>query len=106
MLRRQVVRPMRRPLIVMSPKSLLRHPLCTSTLEELAEGTFQPVINEIDELEPSKIRRVVFCSGKVYFDLLEERRKREIDDVAIIRVEQLYPFPLTDVREAISIYHK
>lgn len=104
MLRRQVVRPMRRPLIVMSPKSLLRHPLCTSSLEELAEGTFQPVINEIDELEPAKVRRVVFCSGKVYFDLLEERRKREIDDVAIIRVEQLYPFPLTDVREAISIY--
>ncbi|WP_261833700.1 2-oxoglutarate dehydrogenase E1 component [Vibrio ishigakensis] len=104
MLRRQVVRPMRRPLIVMSPKSLLRHPLCTSTLEELAEGTFQPVINEIDELEPTKIRRVVFCSGKVYFDLLEERRKREIDDVAIVRVEQLYPFPLSDVREAISIY--
>ncbi|MFA0698699.1 2-oxoglutarate dehydrogenase E1 component, partial [Vibrio sp. 10N.222.49.C9] len=82
MLRRQVVRPMRRPLIVMSPKSLLRHPQCVSSLEDLAEGTFQSVIPEVDELDNAKVRRVVFCSGKVYFDLLEERRKREFDDVA------------------------
>lgn len=104
MIRRQVVRPMRRPLIVMSPKSLLRHPLCTSSLEELAEGTFQPAIPEVDDLEPAKVKRVVFCSGKVYFDLLEQRRNSEKDDVAIVRIEQLYPFPMEEVKAAIEQY--
>jgi 2-oxoglutarate dehydrogenase E1 component len=104
MIRRQVVRPMRRPLVVMSPKSLLRHPLCTSTLEELAEGTFQAAIGEIDKLNPTRVKRVVFCSGKVYYDLLEQRRNNEQDDVAIVRIEQLYPFPLEEVQAAISQY--
>ncbi|MCK6262173.1 2-oxoglutarate dehydrogenase E1 component [Vibrio sp. ZSDE26] len=104
MIRRQVVRPMRRPLIVMSPKSLLRHPLCTSSFEELAEGTFQSAIGEIDELDASKVKQVIFCSGKVYFDLLEQRRNNEQDDVAIVRIEQLYPFPLEDVQAAIAPY--
>ncbi|WP_286294280.1 2-oxoglutarate dehydrogenase E1 component [Vibrio apostichopi] len=104
MIRRQVVRPMRRPLIVMSPKSLLRHPLCTSSLEDLADGTFQPAIAEIDDLAPENVKRVVFCSGKVYFDLLDQRRKNEQDDVAIVRIEQLYPFPYEDVRAAIAQY--
>lgn len=76
MLRRQVVRPMRRPLVVMSPKSLLRHPLAVSTMEELANGSFQNVIGEIDTLEASKVDRVVFCSGKVYFELLENAVKK------------------------------
>ena len=76
MLRRQVVRPMRRPLIVMTPKSLLRRPLAVSKLEELAEGTFQNAIGEIDALDPKGVKRVVFCSGKVYYDdLLDARRK-------------------------------
>ena len=104
MIRRQVVRPMRRPLIVMSPKSLLRHPLCTSSLEDLADGTFQPAIAEIDDIAPENVKRVVFCSGKVYFDLLDQRRKNEQDDVAIVRIEQLYPFPYEDVRAAIAQY--
>ncbi|UJF18654.1 2-oxoglutarate dehydrogenase E1 component [Vibrio sp. SS-MA-C1-2] len=104
MLRRQVFRPIRRPLIVMSPKSLLRHPLCISTIDDLAEGNFQPAIPEIDELDPTQVKRVVFCSGKVYFDLLEQRRKDEQQDVAIIRVEQLYPFPYDDVKAAIADY--
>jgi 2-oxoglutarate dehydrogenase E1 component len=104
MLRRQVVRPMRRPLVVMSPKSLLRHPLCTSAMEELAEGTFQPAIDEVDALDPAKVKRVVFCSGKVYYDLLEQRRKNEQEDVAIVRFEQLYPFPLFEVREILEKY--
>ncbi|MGD8171180.1 2-oxoglutarate dehydrogenase E1 component [Vibrio sp. TRT 21S02] len=104
MLRRQVVRPMRRPLIVMSPKSLLRHPLCTSSIEELANGTFQPAIGEIDNIAPEKVKRVVFCSGKVYFDLLEQRRNNEQDDVAIVRIEQLYPFPLEEVQASIAEY--
>ncbi|KEY91186.1 2-oxoglutarate dehydrogenase E1 component [Candidatus Photodesmus blepharus] len=104
MIRRQVIRPMRRPLIVMSPKSLLRHPLCTSSLKELAEGTFQAVLGEVDSLDKEKIKRVVFCSGKVYFDVLEERRNSKRDDVAIIRVEQLYPFPLEELETAIAEY--
>ncbi|MGB0987224.1 MAG: 2-oxoglutarate dehydrogenase E1 component [Pseudoalteromonas spongiae] len=94
MLRRQVVRPMRRPLIVMSPKSLLRHPLAVSSLEDLAEGMYKNVIGEIDDnIKPENVERVVFCSGKVYYELLEQRRKNEQENVAIIRIEQLYPFP-------------
>lgn len=104
MIRRQVVRPMRRPLVVMSPKSLLRHPLCVSSMEDLAHGTFQLTIGEIDALNPSQVKRVVFCSGKVYYDLLEQRRANEQQDVAIVRIEQLYPFPLEEVQAAIANY--
>ncbi|MBV7315771.1 2-oxoglutarate dehydrogenase E1 component [Shewanella sp. NIFS-20-20] len=104
MLRRQVVRPMRRPLVVMSPKSLLRHPMAVSSLEELAEGHFQNVIGEIDELDASKVDRVVFCSGKVYFELLERRRKEQANNVAIIRIEQLYPFPHDDILAELESY--
>lgn len=104
MLRRQVVRPMRRPLIVMSPKSLLRHPLCISTLEDLADGSFLPAIGEVDDLNPANVKRVVFCSGKVYYDLLEQRRDNEQGDVAIVRIEQLYPFPKEEVEAVIAQY--
>lgn len=104
MLRRQVLRPMRRPLIVMSPKSLLRHPMCTSTLVELADGEFYNVIGEVDELAPKTVQRVVLCSGKVYYDLLDARRKREINDVAIVRLEQLYPFPLKEAQQVLADY--
>jgi len=104
MLRRQVVRPMRRPLIVMSPKSLLRHHLAVSSLEELATGEFQNVIDEIDTLDPSEVERIVFCSGKVYYELLEQRRKNEQTDVAIIRIEQLYPFPDVDLKAVLARY--
>jgi len=93
MLRRQMVRRFRKPLIVMTPKSLLRHKLSVSSLDDLAQGTFRNVIDEIDDLPAGKVRRVVFCSGKVYFDLLEARRAGEVRDVAIVRIEQLYPFP-------------
>ncbi|UXI02081.1 2-oxoglutarate dehydrogenase E1 component [Photobacterium sp. TY1-4] len=104
MLRRQVVRPMRRPLVVMSPKSLLRHPLCISSMDDLASGTFLPAIGEIDALDPKQVKRVVLCSGKVYYDLLEQRRKNEQTDVAIVRIEQLYPFPKEDVEAALADY--
>lgn len=92
-LRRQVLRPMRKPLVVMSPKSLFRHPLAVSSIDELAKGSFQPAIDEIDLLDKKQIKRVILCSGKVYYDLLEQRRKNQQSDVAIIRIEQLYPFP-------------
>uniref|UniRef100_UPI0036DE51F3 2-oxoglutarate dehydrogenase E1 component n=1 Tax=Photorhabdus sp. RM322S TaxID=3342825 RepID=UPI0036DE51F3 len=104
MLRRQALRGMRRPLIVMSPKSLLRHPLAVSSLDELANGKFQTVIGEADALDPKGVKRVVLCSGKVYYDLLEQRRKNEQTDVAIVRVEQLYPFPHQDVQSALEQY--
>ncbi|MCE0494554.1 2-oxoglutarate dehydrogenase E1 component [Vibrio salinus] len=104
MLRRQVVRPMRRPLIVMSPKSLLRHPQCVSSLDDLVDGTFLPAIGEVDDIDPKSVKRVVFCAGKVYYDLLEKRRSNEQDDVVIVRIEQLYPFPLEHVREVIASY--
>jgi 2-oxoglutarate dehydrogenase E1 component len=104
MLRRQMLRNMRRPMIVMSPKSLLRHRLATSTLEDLAEGTFQPVIAEIDKLDPEGIERLVFCSGKVYYDLLETRREKKLTDVALVRLEQLYPFPYDAMTRTVNQY--
>ncbi|WP_406671998.1 2-oxoglutarate dehydrogenase E1 component [Natronospira sp.] len=104
MLRRQMVRKFRKPLIVLTPKSLLRHKLSTSPLSDLEKGRFHTVIPEVDELDRDKVRRIVFCSGKVYYDLLEARRRDEIDDVALIRLEQLYPFPQKAYREAIKTY--
>jgi len=105
MLRRQVLRPFRRPLVVMSPKSLLRHKLSTSSLEDITERGFQSVIEEVDAIEPGKVRRVLACSGKVYFDLLEARRQHEIDDIVIFRIEQLYPFPREEVQRILDAYH-
>jgi 2-oxoglutarate dehydrogenase E1 component len=104
MLRRQAIRPLRKPLIVMSPKSLLRHKEAISTLEELADGRFFNVMDETDNLEPEKVRRAVICSGKVYYDLRAARREREIDDIAILRLEQLYPFPETELLDVLAPY--
>ena len=104
LLRRQVIRPLRKPLIVLTPKSLLRHKLAVSTLEDLAEGSFQTVIPEIDTLDPAKVTRLVLCGGKVYYDLLEKRRAEGREDIAIVRLEQLYPFPEDDLMEAIAPY--
>lgn len=104
MLRRQVVRTMRRPLIVMSPKSLLRHPLAVSTLDELANGTFQNAIAEIDELDNKLVDRVILCSGKVYYELLAKRRENKLNNVAIVRIEQLYPFPAKELGKILANY--
>ncbi len=93
MLRRQIYRRYRKPLIVMTPKSLLRHPLAVSSREEITHGKFNPVIGETDEHDAEKITRVILCNGKVYYDLLEKRRSEELEHVAILRIEQLYPFP-------------
>jgi len=104
MVRRQMVRPLRKPLIVMTPKSLLRHRLAVSDLGELTHGHFRPLIDEIDALDAAAVRRVVFCSGKVYFDLLERRRADNLKDVAIVRLEQLYPFPAGDYEATLARY--
>ena len=97
MLRRQAIRPLRRPLVVMSPKSLLRHRQAVSTLEQLATGAFQTVINETDDLDPARVTHIMLCSGKVYYDLLDARRERKIEHIALLRLEQLYPFPKDDL---------
>lgn len=107
MLRRQVKRPLRKPLIAITPKSLLRHKDAISTLEELADGSFQTVISETSqEIEAKKVTRVILCSGKVYYDLLEKRRAEAITDTAIVRLEQLYPFPSEDLEEVLSQFPK
>jgi 2-oxoglutarate dehydrogenase E1 component len=93
LLRRQMLRPFRKPLIVMTPKSLLRRKEAAVSIKELAGGSFLPVIGEVDGLDPKGVRRLIVCCGKVYYDLLAARREQRHDDVAILRVEQLYPFP-------------
>jgi 2-oxoglutarate dehydrogenase E1 component len=104
MLRRQLLRPYRKPLFVMTPKSLLRNRLTYSSIEDFLAGSFRVVIPESDDLDPEAVERVVFCSGKVYFDLLEARRASEIDSVAIVRIEQLYPFPQQAYADMIAMY--
>ncbi|MEN3372036.1 2-oxoglutarate dehydrogenase E1 component [Dechloromonas sp. ZS-1] len=106
MLRRQAVRMQRKPLVVMSPKSLLRHKDASSSLEELANGEFKRVIGEVDELDPKKVKRVVLCCGKVYYDLVNARREKKINDIAIIRLEQLYPFPKESLEKELAKYPK
>lgn len=102
LLRRQAIRPMRRPLVIMSPKWILRHKLATSSLEELANGEFQTTIG--CQLDPVKVKRVILCSGKVYYHLLEERTAKGIDNIALVRIEQLYPFPDTELANILSKY--
>jgi len=104
MLRRQAIRPLRKPLVVMSPKSLLRHKEAVSSLEDLANGHFHNVLDETDAIDKSAVKRVVLCSGKVYYDLLAVRRERGIEDVALIRLEQLYPFPEAELLQVLGNY--
>ncbi|MFC3903916.1 2-oxoglutarate dehydrogenase E1 component [Acinetobacter marinus] len=103
-LRRQAIRPIRKPMIVMSPKSLLRHKLATSTLDELANGTFQTVIDEIDEINKADVTRLVICGGKVYYDILEKRRELGLNHIAIVRIEQLYPYPKDAINALLESY--
>jgi 2-oxoglutarate dehydrogenase E1 component len=104
MLRRQMTRSFRKPLIVMTPKSLLRHRMSVSSLEELSSGKFELIIPEATNIAPEDTRRIVFCSGKVYYDLLEAREVHGITDVAIVRIEQIYPFPIPEFAETIKRY--
>ena len=104
MLRRQAIRPLRKPLIVMSPKSLLRKKEAVSTLQELANGKFQTVIQDTGDLDTKRIKKVILCSGKVYYDLEAYRAEKGTEDRVILRIEQLYPFPEDDLVEALSPY--
>ena len=104
LLRRQMIRPYRKPLIVMTPKSLLRNPLASSSMSELSTGEFQVVLPEIDQINPKEVDRVVLCCGKVYYELLTQRRENKLNNVAIIRLEQLYPFPEEAYQQALEPY--
>lgn len=104
-LRRQLKRPFRKPLIIFTPKSLLRHPLCVSPLEDFTTGGFKEVIDDADA-KPEKIRKVVFCSGKIYYDLLEEKQKLKDETIALVRIEQLHPLPRKQMMAVIERYKK
>lgn len=106
LLRRQMLQSFRKPLIAITPKSLLRHKLAINSMEDLAKGGFQTVIAETDALEPTSVKRIIFCSGKVYYDLLEQRRASEQNDIALIRIEELYPFPAEAFKAQIAAYPK
>jgi len=106
LLRRQLLRPYRKPLVIMSPKSLLRHKESVSPLSDITDGAFRPVIGETERLEAEAVRRVVLCSGKIYFDLLRARRDIGQTRVAIVRIEQLYPFPHDDLERELKRYPK
>ncbi len=103
-LRRQVLRPWRKPLVVMSPKSLLRHPECSSKLEEFSVGAFQRVIPDQSKVDPETVTRILLCSGKLYYELAKAREARGAKDVAILRLEQYYPFPEGPLRQALGGY--
>jgi 2-oxoglutarate dehydrogenase E1 component len=102
LLRAQARDPIEKPLVVFTPKSLLRHPRCLSSLDELAEGRFEPVLD--DRLDPARVRRIVLCSGKVYYDLLKAREEARRDDVALVRLERLYPFPAGEISTLLERY--
>ncbi len=107
LIRRQMLRKYRKPLIVFTPKSLLRHPLAVSPLEAFTEGQFDVVIDDIDikdQQAKDKVKRLVMCSGKVYYDLLEEKRNHALENVAIVRLEQLYPFPAPELNAVADAY--
>ncbi|HED32918.1 MAG TPA: 2-oxoglutarate dehydrogenase E1 component [Gammaproteobacteria bacterium] len=104
LIRRQIIRKQRKPLIVMTPKSLLRHKLAINALDDITGGTFESVIDEVDDLSVDNIKRVVMCSGKVYYDMLIQRRESGLDQVAIIRIEELYPFPAISLNQMLKKY--
>lgn len=103
LLRRQLKAPFRKPVIACSPKSLLRHPLVISSIEELTNGSFQEVIDDA-QVNPQEVRTLVFCSGRFYYDLLAEREKLNRQDVALVRIEQLFPLPVEQLKEVIARY--
>lgn len=103
LLRRQVLRPFRIPLVIFTPKSLLRHPECVSSIADLSEGVFQEVIDD-PETDPDQVKRIVFCWGKMYYDLLKPKKEWDARDIALVRIEQMFPFPHDRFREVLKKY--
>ncbi|HSW71363.1 MAG TPA: 2-oxoglutarate dehydrogenase E1 component, partial [Gammaproteobacteria bacterium] len=106
LIRRQMIRPYRKPLIVFTPKSLLRHPVAVSALADLTTGEFQLLIPELEEIHAEEVERIVLCTGKIYYELLEKRRELHLNKVSLIRIEQLYPFPHERLAEVLAPYAK
>ncbi len=104
-LRRQVKRPFRKPLVIFTPKSLLRHPKCISSVDELAAGRFQELIDDA-QADPEQITKIIFCSGKVYYDLLEEKERLKNESIALVRIEQLYPLPHLQIKNLVAKYNQ
>ena len=104
LLRRQTLRKWKKPLVVMTPKSLFRLAACTSTLEECATGKFQPIIPDTTVPDPEKVNRILMCSGRVYYDLIKKREAEKRDDMAILRLEELYPLHKTALHDLLSVY--
>ncbi len=104
MLRRQMLRPYRKPLIVMTPKNILRDPNASSDISEFTSGEFSNVIDEVDDLKPAEVNKIILCAGKLYYELLRARREQKIANAAIVRIEQLYPFPLEEIKQIINKY--
>lgn len=104
LMRRQMIRPYRKPLVVMTPKSLLRHRLAVSNMDDLVHGAFQNIIPEHENIAPNQVEKVILCSGKVYYDLLQARMDKNIQNVALIRIEQLYPFPEEELKNILASY--
>ncbi len=104
LLRRQILRPYRKPLIVMTPKNILRDPMASSELGEFTDGGFSYIIDEVDGLKVEEVRKIILCAGKLYYELLQVRREHKITDTAIVRIEQLYPFPLQEVKHLMDKY--
>ena len=104
MLRRQMLRPYRKPLIVMTPKNILRDPIASSPLHEFTEGQFDNVLDEVDDMNAAEVRKIIFCAGKLYYELARVRAEHKIRNTAIVRIEQLYPFPRDEVKQIINKY--
>jgi len=104
MLRRQMLRPYRKPLIVMTPKNILRDPVASSELQEFVDGSFNYVLDEVEDIKPAEVKKIIFCAGKVYYEIAKARRENNIKNTAIVRIEQLYPFPHDEVKKVISKY--
>jgi len=104
LLRRQALSPKKKPLIVFTPKSLLRHRMVISAVSDFTSGTFQPVLADPTYLEPAAVKRVIFCAGKVFYDLLAGRTERNLTDTAIVRLEQLYPLPVEEIKAQLARY--
>lgn len=104
LMRRQLIRPYRKPLVVMTPKSLLRHRLAVSSMDDLVHGSFQNIIPESENLSADKVEKIILCCGKVYYDLLQARMDKNIQNVALVRIEQLYPFPEEELKKILDSY--
>ena len=104
LLRRQMLRPYRKPLIVMTPKNILRDPMAASPLDEFTNDEFKNVIDEVDDLNAAEVRKIIFCSGKIYYELIKARAEHKIQNTAVIRIEQLYPFPHDEIKRVINKY--